>query len=714
MCTEYTLAATETFLGALKTLSGRQVDRLFRKVLELRDDPHPDGTDRKQRVERYDDVYRLRVDNYRVFYRIRSDCTVVVLGIDHRKDAYRQDTLPLDESLALVIEPEEPAGSPSTGADPSPVTPEELTALTEEQTGRPLLRRLTAEDLRRLAVPPERWTALLACRTEEELLDLVQDLPQTLAGHLLDLACGKTVDDTLDEPAYVLPPDLSPIGLLEATTPLHLLLDHAQRRVLERIRTEPGPFLVTGGPGTGKTVVALLAVPALLERARAQGAKAPRALYLAFNRTLAKTFEQLARHHLSEADRWSLDIETLDRLVTSLVPDCETARDDQLRVLLRQARQRAFDRPLSAEASRDRDLARSIRKLSDLFLRSEIEETILGRGLRSLDEYRRADRQGRQVGLNETQREAVWRVYEALSDLLREQDLMLPGERRLLALEELLRPDSEQQRYDAVVVDEVHDLTPVALRLVTALCVDPTALVLCGDTGQSIYRRDATWKHLVDELPTVKRLTLTTGHRAPPEFLAAARSYLEALPDGTASEHSVPTDHRKRADRARPRVVALPEWHRWPRALPSLLEEQLVTLRLTRSQVGILVPTNDLATNVAAVLGQHDIPTEVVARGQPLTASPSVKVLTWHNAKGLEFPCVIVLLPDWHPPPAGWNDVPFDEVREVIALWRRAAYVAMTRATRTLLVLRPVDGTSPLLAGLRVPEWDWITWEDSG
>lgn len=47
-----------------------------------------------------------------------------------------------------------------------------------------------------------------------------------------------------------------------------------------------------------------------------------------------------------------------------------------------------------------------------------------------------------------------------------------------------------------------------------------------------------------------------------------------------------------------------------------------------------------------------------------------------------------------------------------MALWRRAAYVAMTRAIRALVVLRPAEGTSLLLAGFEAPEWQKTTWEN--
>jgi len=710
MCQQYELAITSTFGRMLAALSSKTQEQVWRKLPELRADPHPDGTDQKQRVEKYDDVYRWRVGKYRVFYRI-ANCRVILLAIEHRREAYRQDTLPLDDEQILV-EPEEQL-EPSALGDAGPADGGgELPPLeSAPPPGELLPRPLTEPELARLGVPAELCGPLAACRTADELLPLLERLPSGIADRVLTLAFGTTLEETLDETVLVL--DQLPASFLEllrGDVQLRYLLDPSQEEALQRIGSTDGPFLVTGPPGSGKTLLGLLALSPLLARARQRGEPQPHALFVTFTRTLARTLERLARVHLPAPDRLAVVVKTLDSLVNDLASDAPLADGQTVDTLVAQARQRAFARPLSPDPVHDRKLAASLRRVTNRYIREEIEEVILGRGLSTLEEYRATDRTGRQLPLTANQREAIWRVYESLSDLLREQGLFLAEERRQLAWE-TARQDPAVTRYDVIVVDEVHDLSLTALRLLRELARYPEALLLLGDTGQSIYTRTVRWDLLRTEFPGLVSIELSTGHRCPPEIAAAAEAYRAALPLDDHRGKSAVT-HRKRPGRSRPHLVLLPRWEAWPDAVARCLAERLRELRLTTGHAAVLAPTNQLADTTAEALRARGFEVEYVRAGQHLSQGSGVKLLTWHNAKGLEFALVLLLLPDWEPPPAGWSDCDLGEVRESIALWRRTVYVAMTRASRALVVLRPQHGTSALLEGFSPEFWETRTDSD--
>ncbi|MCS7255043.1 MAG: AAA family ATPase [Thermomicrobium sp.] len=709
MCDHYRLAMTESFGRSLAGLPRKIQELIWRRLPELRADPHPDGSNNKMRLEQYPDVYRWRVNEYRVFYRIDPECLVILLSIEHRKDAYRQDALPLGKGYIIIREPHDEDLALHQAA-PAP----ENESLAEPPE-RPLQRPFTKPELERLGVPPEFHDALLACRTEDELLEIAERLPdERLTRRVLDLACGVELDELLDEAIYSFDESRPVQDLLTGRARLELVFDDSQREVLQAIATQEGPFVITGAAGTGKTLVA---IRALEEFACKIDDADARFLFVTYTRTLAEFARQMIRSSLSPQTRFRTEVKTLDALVTELCPDIpqgNVLRDLQARPWVQTARVQAFERPLSPDPQRDRQLAGSLRRITPEYLLDEITEVIIGRGLTCLDEYLVADRTGRRLPLQRIQREAIWMLYETLTDRLRAENLFLHEELRQLALDRI-RNDPEIRRYHVVVVDEVQDLSPVAVRLLQALCLDPGRFVLVGDEAQSIYLRCFGWQLIVQELERgdaldvrarrqVVRLSLRTSHRCPPEIAAAVRAYRNAVPD-TTTRTEPPLD-RKRSGRHRPLVLTLARWETWQTVLPEELRRLRQEQRLPWDHCAVLVPRNQDAHAVDAALRHAQIPTERVGRGQKLSTQPTVKILTWHNAKGLEFPAVFVLFPDWEPPPAGFSDPPIDEVEESIRLWRRAAVVALSRATQHLVVLRPAVGRSALLSGLESDAWE--------
>ncbi len=743
MCDRYQLRFTHTFLRQMLSLSPTTQHQIERRARELRDNPHSDGSHR-QRLECYPDVYRLRVNKYRVFYRIR-DCGVDLLAVEHRRDAYRHEQLPDSGDYIVLIEDPEAeelaerlaagngAGQTEAHADipqgdsPPGVDLASSGNVAGEQAppeARPLPRAITEELLERLRIERTYWPRLLECTTEDGLLAVLSTLPERQAQRLLDAVCGQPLDPLLDESTFLLEEGATLAALLASRGRLRLDLDPRQRDVLDQIRSRPGPFIVSGGPGTGKTVVALYAVGALLERLRADGIRDPRLLYVTFTRTLAAAAERILRQVLESRDRFAVRVVTLDQEVQRLWSDdtVQLIQEQAKRALFRQARSDAFFRLLSPTADQDRRFAASLRGVSDGYLIDEIEEVIVGRGLRAVDEYLGADRAGRRVPLNETQRRAVWRLYEVFCDLLLQEDALLAGQRRQHALDRL-RADPDAERYDAVVADEVQDFDLVGLRLLAELCRDRRFLVLAGDTGQSLYQRTFRWKLPEQEFRDAVHLKLATGHRCPPEIVGAARAYLHYMP-GAVAEGDPVEAHRKRAGKTRPLLVLVEGWDAelplqddpstrvpaWSLPLVETLREQRKPLRVPAGRCAVLAPTNQHAADASRALHLHGEPNELVVHGRAVTPVNSVKVLTWHNAKGLEFDVVVVLLPNWEPPPVGWSQVSSEEVRESVESWRRVAYVAMSRATRSLAVVRPAAGASPLLDGFEDELWEYRTW----
>jgi len=85
--TRYSVEITRTAERQLKKLSQDERQRVARTVAMRAIDPRPRGS---RKLAGYDDVFRVRMGQYRVIYSIDDGrLTVLVLKLGHRKDVYR-------------------------------------------------------------------------------------------------------------------------------------------------------------------------------------------------------------------------------------------------------------------------------------------------------------------------------------------------------------------------------------------------------------------------------------------------------------------------------------------------------------------------------------------------------------------------------------------------------------------------------------------------
>ncbi|NLK47156.1 MAG: type II toxin-antitoxin system RelE/ParE family toxin [Treponema sp.] len=87
----YKIAETETFEKKIKTLKYKN---LYSKITDyvypiLRTNPYFGPNIKKLKGE-YKDVYRFRIGDYRLFYKISEETVIVfIVNIESRKDAYQ-------------------------------------------------------------------------------------------------------------------------------------------------------------------------------------------------------------------------------------------------------------------------------------------------------------------------------------------------------------------------------------------------------------------------------------------------------------------------------------------------------------------------------------------------------------------------------------------------------------------------------------------------
>ncbi|CCF82327.1 UvrD-helicase domain-containing protein [Nitrolancea hollandica] len=649
-------------------LLGLGDDRTMRNILKsirmLQRDPLPDGDKKKKLKDWPDGCYRLKVGDYRVAYSLEAN-RLEVLWVKLREDAYRKAARRTAQKRDLT-------SPPIIAVSSFPKTHDQADGGSRDDP--PLPRQIDRQLLEGLHVPLEYHQILLQCQTLNDLCEA--QVPEDIRDWLFDCVTEPDAKRILEGKRLV----VEDIGDLERKldgefVPFLLRLDSEQERVVNEIGSAGGPALVTGGPGSGKSIVALYSARSIVRRLRDAGTTAPNVLFATYTNALVKSSEQQL-HEIFERGYRPVKVQTADAVAKDIVEqidgririEYETAL---LKPLISEARKRVFR---EAEGTKRLHLQRSVGPLSLDNLLTEIGAVIEAREIGSVEEYLTTKVPNRPSRLTDEQLRAIWQVSEEFRTVLREHGKITVSQLRRRALE-IVRNSQWTRHYDAVIVDEAQDLELSLLRLLIALCGNHKHLLITADANQSIY---PVWTDVHHDLNFHDRTwLLRTSHRTTRQIMEAARSYIR---EGVLDRSNVSTEFGKTGRRPSVRIVA-----------DERVECELLKLFFAQStrqhrtgygSCAVLVPTKQAARELAGRLTQAGIRASN-SRGRELDLkSPAVKVLTLHTAKGLEFTAVAI---------AGF----FSRRRSGSTPdQRRLMFVGMTRAMRELMVIRPTSDPS--------------------
>ena len=84
---QYKIEVSASAERQLKKIRREDKIRILRSISLLAGDPRPVGC---RKISGYDDIYRIRIGNYRVIYEIDGKrIVIVILKIGHRREVYR-------------------------------------------------------------------------------------------------------------------------------------------------------------------------------------------------------------------------------------------------------------------------------------------------------------------------------------------------------------------------------------------------------------------------------------------------------------------------------------------------------------------------------------------------------------------------------------------------------------------------------------------------
>ncbi|OHV37201.1 DNA helicase UvrD [Pseudofrankia sp. EUN1h] len=423
-----------------------------------------------------------------------------------------------------------------------------------------------------------------------------------------------------------------------------------------------GPARVRGAAGTGKTVVAL-------HRAKYLAARGERVLLTSLVRTLGPVYRALlTRMAPEQVDR--IEFATVHAVAARCLREHGLADRHQQEVA-----ETCFWR---AWAQVGQFSVLPGLGLTHKYWQDEIATVIKGRGLTTFGQYARLARVGRSTPLQPGHRRAVWELYERYEQLRTERGVLDRDDALLLA-RDLVRGSSER-RYDAVIVDEVQDLTCVGLQLLHAFVGDrPDGLLVVGDGQQSIYPGGFTLAEA--GVSVVGRSTvLTRNYRNGEKILRYAQAVV--VDDSFDDLDGIPEQGRREVDVDRPggevHEVTVADAVAQDAALCEHLAQFHDDRNVRFGDMAVLVPTNAAAAHWLRVLAERKIPA-VSLRDYDGASHEAVKVGTYHRVKSLDFAHVCIPDRNLFPGPRRPSESA-DAFRERSQLERRQLYVAITRA----------------------------------
>ncbi|MCL7456252.1 UvrD-helicase domain-containing protein [Micromonospora echinofusca] len=529
-----------------------------------------------------------------------------------------------------------------------------------EPTQKPLFDAYTDAQLLELGVSEPLLPQIRDLTTEAELLELLDRAPQLTTDVLFALFDGTPYDEVLqqvtdpvraDEPVdpedfeaaverpatQVTSDDEALQAMLgEAFERWQIFLHPTQRKLVEKKYN--GPARVGGGPGTGKTIVALHRV-AHLARQLPPGADKP-ILLTTFNRNLAADLRTRLMALGGQELVSRVDIVNIDRLASRVVAEAKAGGS-----------RRVVDDNKVPELWAEFLVETGESGWDAEFLSAEWTQVILGQVLNSRTDYFKARRPNRGRSLNRVERDQIWQLTERFTTWLEGRGLwtwrQVAQRAARLEMDRAAAAGAtgetsggfHRPRYRHVVVDEAQDLSAAHWKMLRAMVAHgPDDMFLTGDTHQRIYDNHVTLSSLgVNIRGRSSRLTLS--YRTTRQILADALQIMtgEVYDDLDGGEEDL-AGYRSLLRGGRPTFRGTVTW---AQERDTIVDQLATWGNPTNGSVAICVPTKELAGDVIARLQAEGLPAVEIGPDGPKQPD-GIHVGTMHRFKGLEYQRMII------------------------------------------------------------------------
>ena len=584
----------------------------------------------------------------------------------------------------------------------------------------------TLEDLTdRLGLSAAVAAKAMAAPDESALLDAAAGGVEWEGSALLDLATGisiedirekhgfndKPVDTDLDEDQQIIEALERPASRMQFA---YIEDNDELRRVIEggdfaawRIFLHPeqrkyvdadssGPFRLSGGAGTGKTVVAI-------HRARRLSRSNPdaRIILTTYNATLAQGLRAdlvaldpglLIAANPGEPGVYVGGIDALGKAVLDRTPrDFISVACSEVfgRSGIEFGPKRTYSDAVWREVVQSVDSGLDAKLATPSFLESEYVSVVLANRITTLEAYAKVARPGRGVRLSRPQRIGVWKLVEAYRRHSQMDETLSFPEVLAVAAEALCLRTKEDGRFlaDHVVVDEAQDLHATHWAMLRALVAEgANDLFIAEDSHQRIYGSPIVLSRFgIKIVGRSRRLTL--NYRTTAQNLRFAVGVLSGADYADLEQGEEKTsDYRSARNGPVPELIACENQTSELDAVAAKIKAWLAEGDVEPESIAVLTRSQDDRDRFVRGLGERGVTVRALDKNAASSGYPLV--LTMHRAKGMEFSRVILSgADDKHvPSPATFRNVPDEERAEALLRERSLLYVASSRARDALVV----------------------------
>ncbi|WP_430684585.1 3'-5' exonuclease [Leptolyngbya sp. AN02str] len=514
-------------------------------------------------------------------------------------------------------------------------------------------------------------------QTIDEIWIAIPKLPDDVAERLLKLTEGEfvtppaviatnqpiTASQDTKRRFFVLESNDDLIKMLEAPLATWVAFLHPSQQKLAT-GSFKGPVKISGSAGTGKTVVAM-------HRARHLARQGKRVFLTSYVSTLCENIERNLKLLCTPEERSLITVATVHSqglaLAKTTHPELYPITNDEVWQLIDE-----YHNP-------------DVCPLKPELLKTEWEVVIQDQGITSWDSYRNANRIGRGFSLTVKERKQVWQIFEQVFATLHDKGCMdYPSICR--QARELVATDTIRSPFDAVIVDELQDLRPQEIMLLSALAGNGAdSLTLFGDGGQRIYSTPFSLKALGIDVRGRSHI-LRINYRTTEQI----RQFADAMLGPERDDLDGGQENRRGTISLLSGPHPVMKGFNSPKEQQEFLLQQIQQLiqeGLAPDEIAIFARTNKSVSDLEDTFKQAGLTCHNLRKG--VARNAAVNLGTMHRAKGLEFKAVFVVNVSDDQMPLKYilnqtSDAQFH--KDIYARERQLLYVSLTRARDELFI----------------------------